>query len=58
VSVALGQKSMETPDLYEYQNHGKLLELICMYMISKSILLIWICVGIANVSPNYIHVYD
>jgi len=49
---------METPDLYEYQNHGKLLELICMYMISKSILLIWICVGIANVSPNYIHVYD
>ena len=40
------------------KKHIKLLELICMQIISQSILFIWMSVGIANVSPNYVHVYD
>jgi len=48
-------------DKMAYMNikkHGELLELICVLMIPQSILFIWRGVGIANVSPNYVHVYD
>jgi len=34
------------------------LEFICMQMISQSILFICRGVGMANVSPNYVHIYD
>jgi len=44
--------------LDEYQKHDERLELNCMEMISQSILFIWSGLGIANVSLNYVHVYD
>jgi len=40
------------------KKHGELLELICMQMIPQDIIFIWRGVGVANVSPNCVHVYD
>jgi len=44
--------------LYEYQNTRRIIGIDLYVDDITSILLIWKGVDIANVSPNYVHVYD